>query len=384
MGAMKAPLFVFAGGGTGGHLYPALAIWEELADLLPGARAVFVCSSRAVDAEVLGGAGVEFVATRANYPSVRPRQLWRFVSGWPASVRAAREVMQRHARETGGPVHVVTLGGFVAAPAVQAARVERAPVTLVNIDAVPGRANRWIARHAQQAFTTVADARFPRWQLVAPVVRRAARSALTRAQAREQLGLPASGRVLLVTGGSLGARSLNQMMEALCQHTGNPLECWHVLHQTGHADDSERLRGAYTRADLEATVVERTAQLPVWWAAADVALSRAGAGAVAEAWSTGTPTVFAPYPYHKDQHQRLNARQLVQAGAAVVGSDRVDPHANLTGELGEHLVRLLTDEPSLEAMRVRAQNLGPADGAVCIAKNLAGLTDKPGLGTGMR
>jgi UDP-N-acetylglucosamine--N-acetylmuramyl-(pentapeptide) pyrophosphoryl-undecaprenol N-acetylglucosamine transferase len=380
--------FIFAGGGTGGHLYPALAIWQELQAMRPGeVEARFLCSSRPVDREVLTPEGVAFTPLPAQYPGLQPRQLWRFISNWPASVRIARRVIaEARGPGAGGSraVHMVTLGGFVAAPAVQAARVERVGVTLVNIDAVPGKANRWIAGRiatmrdarsggAYEAFSTVASKEFPRWTTVPPVVRREVSQVHDAVAARAELGIAPGLKVLLVTGGSLGAKSLNDLLVLISGDGGHraALAGWHVLHQTGTDAEAARVAEAYRQAGVPATVAGLTRALPVWWAAADVAMSRAGAGAVAEAWATKTPTLFAPYPYHADEHQKFNAQQLVAAGAAVLAKDLVEAEANVQGELGQILLRLLRDGQARETLAIRARRLGPADGARRIAEKLA-------------
>ncbi len=377
----RQPAFIFAGGGTAGHIYPALAIWEELAEMLTARGhapvAHFVCSARPVDAKVLGAAGVWFTPTPANYPGLTPQQLWRFASGWAASVRITRAQIAR-LRAAGGQVQLVTMGGFVAAPAVQAARVEHVTVTLVNIDAVAGKANRLIARRATRAFTTVPDARFPAWVGVPPIVRRAARlpapSAAARRDAQQTLGLIAPGepakRVLMVTGGSLGARSINELMTALVTREPKSFQGWDVLHQTGNDDSAAELNGVYKRAGVRAHVVSLTDQMPAWWRAAELAVSRAGAGAVAEAWSTATPTLFLPYPFHKDGHQARNAQALVLAGCARVVTDLVEVEKNIS-QAGAALLGLMGGGAALGEMRDRALLLGPADGAVRVAAALA-------------
>jgi UDP-N-acetylglucosamine--N-acetylmuramyl-(pentapeptide) pyrophosphoryl-undecaprenol N-acetylglucosamine transferase len=105
------------------------------------------------------------------------------------------------------------------------------------------------------------------------------------------------------------------------------------------------------------------------WGAADVAVSRAGAGSVAEAWANAVPTLFLPYPYHKDQHQRFNAGPLEEAGAAVIADDLIEAGANAAGA-GQILVQLLTDESRVGALRAGLRELGPADGARRIAEML--------------
>jgi len=365
--------YLFAGGGTGGHLFPAVAIAEALADLVPGARCRFVCSTRPLDAEILsketlGDATLDYRAIPAQPFGLRPRTLAGFLGSWGGAVRAARTVL----KESPNAV-IVAMGGFVAAPVVQAARAERRPVVLVNLDAVPGRANRWIARHARQALTSAPLApghQRASWETTPPIVRRAALAHGTPAECRGRLGLDPSRPTLLVTGASQGAGSINRFMIAFTSRHADALAGWQVIHQTGPTDADE-LRAAYAVAHVPAIVEPFFRGMGDCWGAADAAVSRAGAGSVAEAWAARVPTLFLPYPYHKDQHQRHNARPLEEAGGAVVSRDRVDALENLE-HAGRVLVTLLTDAPRRDAMRAGLTALGPVDGAQRVAEVLAG------------
>lgn len=146
---------VFAGGGTGGHIFPMLAVLEVVREREPEMPALFLCSTRGIDSRILGSAGVEFTPIPAAPLSVRPLGLARFIASWGGAVRAARAELRR-VRDQWGSVRVLSTGGFVSAPVAQAARVERAPVVLLNQDAPPGKANRWIAHHAARVLTTSA------------------------------------------------------------------------------------------------------------------------------------------------------------------------------------------------------------------------------------
>lgn len=372
MTAGGLPVFVFAGGGTGGHLFPGLAIAEELVKRRPEARCVFLCSDRAIDTQILsvaklGGAPVEFTALPAKPVAIRPRALMKFLASWGPSVRATRAVI----RAASGPARLVSMGGFVAAPAVQGARAERVPVTLVNLDAVPGKANRWIANRAQAVFTAVTPARtFGRhpWVEVPPIVRAAGLATQPAADCRRELGLDPARPTLLVTGASQGAGSINQMMIALVQEDPSRIAAWQVIHQTGR-DGVEQVRAAYASASIPALVEPFFTKMGLAWGAADLAVSRAGAGSVAEAWANCVPTIFMPYPYHKDEHQRFNAVPLERAGGAAIATDRIDPAANLR-EAGKTLEARLADPASRTAMRAALERLGPVDGAARIAQAL--------------
>lgn len=381
--------YVFGGGGTGGHLFPGIAIAEKVLELEGGAgerpRIVFLCSDRAIDASILGAARlgdrpIEFQPTRAAPFVVSPKGMVRFLRGWGPTVRQARGVI-RGMRDggKGNEVRVVALGGFVAAPVVQAARVERAPVMMLNLDAVPGLANRWISKRVSAVYTSaeVSDPIGAGWARIPPIVRREAiapgepGSSDSMARCRREMGLDPSLRTLLVTGASQGARSINRLMEAFVGSDAAALAGWQVLHQTGK-DEVERTREMYASAGVPARVESFIASMGLAWGGADLAISRAGAGSVGEAWANRVPSILMPYPYHKDQHQRVNAMPLERAGGAIVVEDLIEPGPNM-GVAGARLRELLTDGARREAMRRGLVGLGPADGAERVARALVAM-----------
>lgn len=377
--------FIFAGGGTGGHLYPGLAIAAELRALAAttgdpdSARCVFVCSDRALDARILKAAGVEFAASPAKPIILRPLGLARFIASWGKSVRHARAIIARE-RKAGQKVVVVAMGGFVAAPAVQAARVELVPMLMVNLDAVPGKANRWIARHVRRAregvgcvtAAPVVGEHARKWESIPPIVRREMLEARDQSACRIRLGLDPARPVLMVTGGSQGARSVNEFVTEFARSAdGNSAlkgRRWQVLHQTGNEADAAA-ESAYRAAGVDAVVRAFTPDMGDWWGAADLAIARSGAGNVAEVWATRTPTLFLPYPFHRDEHQRHNARVVVEAGGALLARDWIESARNIR-EHGPLLAELLTDPGRLSVMRGKLESLGPADGASRLAAKL--------------
>lgn len=382
--------FIFAGGGTGGHLYPGLAIAEALRTyaraISPNAsppRCLFICSDRPLDREILTREQVEFIRSPAKPITMRPKALVRFMMSWGPAIRQARETISQ--ARTQGDVHLVAMGGFVAAPAVQAARAERIPVTLVNLDAVPGKANLWIARRTPTKniltaakVSGAASDRARAWTFVPPIVRAAASNTQTREACLNALGLDPVRRTLMVTGGSQGAKSLNNFVAAFAtgpglSHfanggTGEPK--WQILHQTGKGE-REAVAVAYQRAGIPAVVEEFVNGMSLWWGAADLAIARAGAGNVAEAWANRVPSLFLPYPYHRDEHQKFNAAALVEAGAAWLAKDHIAPETNLA-EAGVQLSRLMQPN-ALDGTRAAFDKLGPADGADRVAKALLSL-----------
>ncbi|MFZ4572760.1 MAG: UDP-N-acetylglucosamine--N-acetylmuramyl-(pentapeptide) pyrophosphoryl-undecaprenol N-acetylglucosamine transferase [Phycisphaerales bacterium] len=375
-GAQRA--FVFAGGGTGGHIFPALAIAEHIAALDPAAALSFVCSTREIDRSILSqeriaGQSASFTPLDARPFGLSPRTLTRFVLNWGASLRASRELLRRvkagHARTM-----LVAMGGFVAAPMAQAARVEGVPIVLVNLDAVPGRANRWIAAKARSVVTSAPLATNARvgggWTLVPPIVRAGAVCADSPGACRVALGLSPDRPTLLVTGASQGAGSINEFMIAFVGQRGDVMRSggWQVIHQTGKAGE-DAVRAAYEGAGIPARVAAFFREMGMVWRAADVAVSRSGAGSVAEAWANAVPSLFLPYPFHKDDHQRHNASSLLRAGAAHVETDFVTPEKNLE-RAGVTLESFLSRAELRESMKRGLATLGPADGAARVAAAL--------------
>lgn len=354
---------VFAGGGTGGHLFPALAIHEQLATM-GDVRAVYLCSRRPLDAEILKTEGVEFEAIPAEPFGLHPKRMLRFMWTWGDAVRAARTAIRRLKR-TSARVEVVAMGGFAAAPVAHAARLERCRVTLVNLDAVPGRANRLMSKRASTILTATA-ARGYDWTVVPPIVRKAALAPGDMASCRRELGLEPSRPTLLVTGASQGAGSINKLMLAMVTQHAPAFTGWQVIHQTGKSDTQE-LRQAYAGAGVPALVEPFFHVMGTLWGAADCAVSRCGAGSVAEAWANKVPSIFLPYPYHKDEHQRRNAEPLEHAGGCEIVTDRIVSQTNLT-DAGARVLVLMADAPRREAMRAALAQLGPADGAARVAR----------------
>jgi UDP-N-acetylglucosamine:LPS N-acetylglucosamine transferase len=378
MSERVSSVVVFAGGGTGGHLYPGIAIAEEVRRT-PGTRCLFLCSDRPLDAEILRKAGEEFVASPASPMVVRPRAFARFLRTWGKAVREARRLLRDAKAQAGeGNVVLVAMGGFVAAPAAQAARVERVPVLLVNLDAVPGKANRFVARRARGAGNGGVVTTIPvrgdsngEWEAIGPIVRRQALAQGAQEECRRRLGLDPSLPVLMVTGGSQGAKSINALMTAVAGAHAGDLRSWQVLHQCGKGE-ADGTRAGYMAAGLTASrvrVQEFSDAMGDWWGAAELAVCRAGAGSVAEAWANGVATVFLPYPYHKDEHQRWNAEPLARAGACVLERDLVRPDANL-GKAGAAIAGLVRDPAARDRMRTALRALGPASGAVAAAERV--------------
>ena len=362
----------FAGGGTGGHLYPALAVADALRRRCGSVRCIFFGTGRSVDAHVLGDADV----VRQNLKPLSPLP-WR----WPgvyASIRRAIGVSTRRF-ETDPPSIVIGTGGMASVPAVLAARRLGIATAILNPDAIPGRANRYLAGRV--------DAVFCQWEESAKYLpRRVAPHACgcpvrpqflraTRDDGIARFNLDRNRLTLLITGASQGARTINEAVLASAGFLKGIPE-WQILHLTGD-QEFDRVSTAYQACGLAATVVAYTDHMGDALAASDLVVSRAGASTLAELTAVGRPSILMPYPYHRDQHQMANARCLERASAAQIVPDRKDAKHN-----GPALVRalqpLMTHDSEREAMAVAARALGRSNAAMAIAERILRLAGRGG------
>lgn len=362
-----APTIIFAGGGSGGHISPGLAIAERLRELEPRAKAIFICSTRAIDAAMLSDAGEESFAVPATPPSMRPFAAMRFIRNFRASVKRVKAIIAERSVD-----HVVLLGGFVAAPCAKAARAMGVPVMLVNLDAPPGRANRWMARRSDVVLTAIPLPTMPGFasEVVGMPIRQRTIATCSAEECRRQLDLDPHRRTLLVTGASQGATSINAFMLELARCEPRLFDGWQILHLAGHGAD-ESLRAGYSAVGVSAVVLSFLNDMGLAWGAAELAISRAGASSVAEAAANAVPTLFLPYPYHKDMHQRFNAQPLVDVGGAAMAIDCIDAAANVR-EIGPTLRALMNDASRRASMRATLQRHPMPDAARTIAQRLIG------------
>jgi UDP-N-acetylglucosamine--N-acetylmuramyl-(pentapeptide) pyrophosphoryl-undecaprenol N-acetylglucosamine transferase len=251
----------------------------------------------------------------------------------------------------------------------------------LNPDAVPGKANQYLARHVEAIFTQFESTRRrfpPRLQgKVRPVgcPIRAGLLGADRAEAIRHFELDAARKTLLVFGASLGAASINEAIIALAADLEALAEQWQVIHVSG-PEKLKEVAVAWRSRPIAVKAVEYCNRMDLAYAAADLALCRSGAGAVAELAATATPAILMPYPYHKDQQQRHNAAPLASSGAAVLCEDTKDPSSNARA-LREVLLPLLKDPPRLETMRQAARGLAKPRAAQDVAKWLVGVEANP-------
>ena len=366
--ASNNPTILFVGGGSGGHIYPNVAVLERLLEFGVQVEPRFVVSERDIDHSILSKLGLRGTAISAKPLSLRPRAFIAFYKAFRAAEQESFDLI----RATGAKAMLAT-GGFVSGPAVRAAAKAGIPTGMINLDAVPGKSNRFTARYATHLFSAYETTQLNRAQHVGVPLRSEVVGHVSPEQARLSIGLDPALDTLLVFGGSQGGGTINQaMIELVSRATVRDLfDGWQVLHLTGPAD-VQAVREAYAARGVPGRAEAYCAQMGRAWASATVGVCRAGAGTVAEAWANAVPCLYMPYPYHKDEHQRLNALPVVNRGGGMLLKDRIDPHDNV-GELMGPLRDLMKNTLRREQMRKTLEQSRPIDGASTLAEWLVGV-----------
>jgi UDP-N-acetylglucosamine--N-acetylmuramyl-(pentapeptide) pyrophosphoryl-undecaprenol N-acetylglucosamine transferase len=357
-----------AGGGTGGHVYPGLAVVQTLLSEDQNHEVIYVGGVGGVEERLARRAGLRFEGVPAGgvhglAPGRAARNLIKLIQGWWAAYRLGH-------RER--PDVMFATGGYASVPVALAAWTLRVPILVYLPDIEPGLAVRLIARLASRVAVTVEDSRayLPRHKVVVtgyPV--RSSFHGLDREQARASLGVRQEEPVLLVFGGSRGARSINQALSAVLPQL---LDITQIVHVSGKLDWSwinDR------REALPAALQARYHAFPYLHeemgyalAVADLTVCRAGASTLGELPFFGLPAVLVPYP-HAWRYQRVNAEWLAGREAAVVLEDE-----QLDRELLPTVQRLLSNPPRLAYMREQALKLARRDAATRLALELQSLS----------
>ncbi len=368
---------VVAGGGTGGHVIPALAVARALAARGHDREAIeLVGSRRGHEATLLEGEGFPFTnlpgrgMSRQMGPGDLAANLGALVALAWSTIRAVGALARWH------PSVVVCVGGYASFPAGVAAVLLRVPLVVVNIDAVPGRVNRVLGRFASASAVSFASTPLPRTVVTGTPVRdeilAVDPSPGGRARARVALGFDEGRAVVGVFGGSLGARRINQAAAELAERWAERSD--RAIYQVTGRRDWAEVSARAGRSEVSGTqgqpsglsrrLVPFEQQMPVLYEAADVMVCRAGAMTVAELTIAGVPSVLVPLPGAPGDHQTLNARVLVAAGAAVMLPDDQCDGERLAAVLDE----LLADPVRLASMARAALGLSRRDAAARVAE----------------
>ena len=352
--------FVIACGGTGGHLFPGLAVAEELR--AGGHDVMLLVSEKEIDARALGAFPdmPRETLPSIGLPSLLSPAALKFAARLFASYRRCGEMCARFR-----PDAVLGMGGFTSIAPLAAAWRRGTPAFLHDSNAIPGKANRLGARFCRKILVGFADCarHFPNRTVEitgTPIRRELAGNAPAKPDARRALGLAPDRRTLLVMGGSQGAAGINGLMGAAAADLrGLDLQ---VIHLSG-TRDAQKMREAYAAAGLSAAVLPFCDRMQDVYASADLVVSRSGAASLTELSWFGLPSVLVPYPHAAEDHQTLNARIFERAGAA-----RIFPENEAAGaSLAAVLKSLLAPGASLESMAAAAKSLAPRDAAKRVA-----------------
>jgi len=316
----STPLIAIACGGTGGHLFPGLAVGNELVQR--GCDVMLLISPKDVDQQAVRAArGMQVVTLPAV--GLERGNIAGFIKGFRASYREARRVFSSRR-----PQAVLAMGGFTSAPPVLAGRKCRAATFLHESNTIPGRANRllsWFVTQAFVGFSSCADRLHTNDVLVTGTPVRSQFVRGDSAAARTALGLQPQRDTLLIMGGSQGASAINQLVVRCLADLCAALPDIQFLHLTG-TKDHEKVAAAYREAKAVAVVRPFLTEMELALNAATVAVSRSGGSSLAEFAALRVPSMLIPYPAATDDHQFHNARALVETGAArMLGEQRATP-----------------------------------------------------------
>jgi len=360
---------IISGGGTGGHIYPALAIANRLARTVPKVQIMYVGTAGGLESDIVPREGIPFCAIRAgglerSFSWRNLVSLWASIQGFAASFRIIRNFR---------PEIVIGTGGFVSGPVLLAARLQGIPTLIQEQNALPGITNRVLSRFVNKialGFSAAAAGFPPAVQHKLVVTGNPVREeiiAANREDGRREFGLSSDKLTVLVAGGSRGARSINAaMLEVHKRFAGHPKV--QILHATGTAGyDNYCHELAKAGIDIENSrniiVKPYFYNMPAALAAADIVVFRAGAIGLAEIAVRGLPSILVPYPFAAENHQEVNARVMERAGAAIVILDK-----DLNGKsLARTLETLLNDPDRLAEMAAASRRLGVPDAASRLA-----------------
>ncbi len=369
----RARRVIIAGGGTGGHLFPGIAIAEALQKRCPQSRILFVSSGRPLEESVLSKTGFEkAVITVEGIKGKTLLAKLRSVVRLPFGFAAALRLLIRFK-----PHLVIGMGGYSAGPVVMGAWMLRIPRVLHEQNRLPGMTNRILARYVNRIYTSFEDTRLKalpgKMYFTGNPVRAQILSALQGEKTGEStMRLQNRKFTVLILGGSQGAHSLNMSVVDALEYFKKP-ETYRFVHQTG-TGDVDIVREAYLRKGMECVVAPFFENMAGLYREADLVVCRAGATTVSEVSIAGCAVIFVPFPQATDNHQVHNALGLVSAGAAEMIRQK-----DLTGEHLKDRIEFYAGHPDqVEAKKKAIQSFGMPDAAARIADDLCRLMGQGG------
>jgi UDP-N-acetylglucosamine--N-acetylmuramyl-(pentapeptide) pyrophosphoryl-undecaprenol N-acetylglucosamine transferase len=340
---------IVTGGGTGGHLFPGISLAQAMIQTYPGCEVLFIGTERKVDKAALSDLGFETIAIKSQ--GIKGKSFLAILKSLfqqPLAIWEAARIIRKFK-----PDLVFGVGGYVTGPVILAARLMGVTTCIHEQNSIPGLANKLLGYIANKIFVSLpgSEKYFPAGKTLLsgnPV-----RDNIIKASMKAKRTSNQESSTLLILGGSQGARRLNSLMleaveNCLSKLSPSPF----IIHQTG-AHDEDQVRKKYSELGLNARVQAFYSDMAEIYSQADLIISRAGATTLAELTIFHKPVILIPYPYAADNHQEINGRYLVDAGAGVMFRQ-----ADLTGEkLGMEIKRVLGNKEILTEMSKNSGNL---------------------------
>jgi UDP-N-acetylglucosamine--N-acetylmuramyl-(pentapeptide) pyrophosphoryl-undecaprenol N-acetylglucosamine transferase len=354
--------FVIAAGGTGGHLFPGLAVGEVLAGR--GHRVMLIISEKEIDTLATQGRS-EFRIERVPGVGIQSRSPLALLKFW-MKFRAGLSHVKALYRDF-APDAVLGMGGFTSTAPILAGRSRKIPTFVHESNAIPGKANRLNARLVTRVLLGFEECAkyFPtgKCEVTGTPVRTSLAARVEKAGALAAFNLTPGKPVLLVMGGSQGAHGINvALIDSLPQLAGRPLQ---IIHLAGRQDE-QLMRESYAKAGIPAFVAAFWHRMEMAYSAADFAIARSGAASLTELSHFALPSILIPYPYAAEDHQTLNAKIFERAGAAELLVER-----ETTGEnLAKKLLWFLDDPARLSEASARCASLAPQGAAGRVADTI--------------
>ena len=354
-----------AGGGTGGHVFPGIAIAKALSASI-NVDLMWIGTGRPVEKQAIAKEGYDLKVLKVKpIKGSGPGAVAKAMAGLPLSIAKAAAMLYRFK-----PDIVLGVGGYVAGPVLVAAYLLRIPTALHEQNVIPGLANKLAARFTQRLFVSFPETKryFPEKEVT--ISGNPVRSDLIEQAKRYKR--PSNGcKRILVLGGSQGARGINEMVTSALISVWNSGHIISVMHQTGEAD-LEWVQAQYAKAEVPSEVNPFLTDIGTHLGWADLVIARAGAGTVAELAAVGRPALLIPYPHAASGHQDANAEYLASAGGALIFKEGETGAVKLASAIQD-----LLDEPKkLKQMAQKAKAVGKTDAADTIAKGLIQMVNK--------
>jgi len=362
---------LIAGGGTGGHLFPGIAVVEELRRRIEDVEVTFVGTERGIEARVLPGLGERLELLEVTpLKGRRPTELMLSLARLPSAAGRALALVRRLK-----PDLVIGVGGYASGPVLAAAAALGVPTAILEQNAHVGLTNRLLSKVVGRAYVSFGETsdtfRFDRVRVVGNPVRQIFVEAARRA-ATDPAGFEARARRVFVLGGSQGSEALNRTVPEALAEAGLAARGVTVLHQTG-AKMRDEVEARYAELGVEAEVTAFIDDMASAYASAALVVSRAGATTVAELCAVGRPAILVPYPHAADDHQGKNAEALARKGAALC----IRESALSARGLADEVARLLGDDDARRAMAQAALDAGRPDAAAAIVDDLFSWLGQP-------